>query len=815
MSSPPQLARRSSRDLWAWIVLLLLVALYVGYFGAFSVRKHQAFQTHTSDLGNMDQPIWNTLHGRFVQETRHDGRQSSRLTDHFEPIFLLVSLVFLIHDDVTSLLWLQTAVLALGAVPAYAWARERLGSRGAGLAFAASYLLFPALQAANLTEFHASPLAVPLLLAALYFGHQRRHGWLAGFVFLSLTVKEEVALVVFMLGLYLFFVVRDRKAGAVVAAAGLVWFAVATFGIIAHHSRQFYGGVAAEGSIYFKRYAHLGGGLGGILGSLATRPGEVLALLATKERLAYWVRILAPVGFLAVLGPLELALAAPILAANLLADYPAMYSGEYHYSALVVPFAVAGAVAGAAWCVRKVVAWTRWPRAWVLGGVCAWLLAWSLLAQRMWGFTPLNPEVAWPAVTPHHQLLSRFAAQIPREARLSTTPPLNPHLSHREVIYDFPVVLDADYVLVDAASTTDMHPNDFHQAVMDLLKGDFCVQDAADGYLLLAREAGQAECRRDLPDAFYDFLRVRDPAPQYPLEVTFGGRLRLLGYDLVDQPKWRLTSLRMYWQALEPLAQDYRLYPFFLNRQGDVVEDTSQRPLAALLWYPTSRWRPGEVVAVETVPWDLGDWFAVAVGVVEGPNWAEGWRRLPVEVERCAYPWRLYDGGTWARLHRFARMGERLRLVPPDTKLTPDHPLEAEFGGLVRLLGYDLQVVGEAEGRALLLTLYWQALVTPDRDYTGFVHLLDGTGQRVAQSDAQPDWNGPVPTTTWRPGEVVKDVRRLPLPASLDQPPYRLWVGWYWWETGERLPARVPGREGLSDHLEWEVDLFKPGGGAK
>ncbi len=810
MTPRPRSAWRLSRDFWASLVLLLCMALYVGYFGAFSVRKHEAFQTHTSDLGNMDQPIWNTLHGRFVQETRHDGRQSSRLTDHFEPIFLLVSLVFLLHDDVTSLLWLQTAVLALGAVPAYAWARKRLRSRAAGLAFAASYLLFPALQAANLTEFHASPLAVPLLLAAFHVGHQRQHGWLALFTFLSLTVKEEVALVVAMLGLYLFFVVRDRKAGIWVAAAGLAWFAVATFGIIAHHSRQFYGDVAAEGSIYFKRYAHLGGGVPGILQALATRPGEVLALLATQERLAYWARILAPVGFLAVLGPLELALAAPILAANLLADYPAMYSGEYHYSALVVPFAVAGAVAGAAWCVRKVAAWTHWPRSWVLGGVCAWLLGWSLLAQRMWGFTPLNPEVAWPEVTPHHRLLARFAAQIPPEARLSTTPPLNPHLSHREVIYDFPVVLDADYVLVDAASTTDMHPNDFYQAVRGLLKKDFCVQDAADGYLLLVRATGQEDCRRGIPDAFYDFVRAQDPTPEYPLSITFGGRLRLLGYDLVDQPKWRLTSLRMYWQALEPLEEDLRLYPFFLNRQGDVAEDTSQRPLAALLWHPTSRWRPGETIVVETVPWDLGDWFAVAVGVVEGEAWAEGGRRLPVEVEQADYPWRLYDGGTWVRLHRFARMGGRLRLVPPDTKLTPDHALQGEFGGLIRLLGYDLQVVREGESRALLLTLYWQALGALGRDYTAFVHLLDGEGERVSQSDAQPDWDGPVPTSTWRPGEVVKDVRWLPLPGTLDRPLYRVWVGWYWWETGERLPAQVPGQEGSSDHLEWTVDL---GGG--
>ena len=29
----------------------------------------------------------------------------------------------------------------------------------------------------------------------------------------------------------------------------------------------------------------------------------------------------------------------------------------------------------------------------------------------------------------------------------------------------------------------------------------------------------------------------------YPLDVTFGDRLRLIGYDIVDNAKWRRTEL--------------------------------------------------------------------------------------------------------------------------------------------------------------------------------------------------------------------------------------------------------------------------------
>ena len=44
--------------------------------------------------------------------------------------------------------------------------------------------------------------------------------------------------------------------------------------------------------------------------------------------------------------------------------------------------------------------------------------------------------------------------------------------------------------------------------------------------------------------------------PQYPLDITFGDTVRLLGYDLTHDLKWRKTQLRLYWQALEPLPPE-------------------------------------------------------------------------------------------------------------------------------------------------------------------------------------------------------------------------------------------------------------------
>lgn len=86
------------------------------------------------------------------------------------------------------------------------------------------------------------------------------------------------------------------------------------------------------------------------------------------------------------------------------------------------------------------------------------------------------------------------------------------------------------------------------------------------------------------------------------------------------------------------------------------------------------------------------------------------------------------------------------------------------------------------------LTLWWQAVQTPARDYKRFVHLYDvDSGVVLAQDDAMPrDWT--YPTGAWVAGEVVSETVTL---TTEGIPPgeYRLGVGWYEAETGTRLPA--------------------------
>jgi hypothetical protein len=78
-------------------------------------------------------------------------------------------------------------------------------------------------------------------------------------------------------------------------------------------------------------------------------------------------------------------------------------------------------------------------------------------------------------------------------------------------------------------------------------------------------------------------------------------------------------------------------------------------------------------------------------------------------------------------------------------------------------------------------------------DYTGFVHLLDGDGNLVAQHDHQPR-NGFLPTSIWRGGLVISDAYTIVVPQEARPGTYSLVAGMYDLKSGVRLSVRHDGQ---------------------
>lgn len=658
----------SNRRRWPLFVLGALIALYIFYFGWYTLTADARCQTRGFDLAIYDQTLWNTIHGRWFRSTFEPGWEVL-LADHVEPILLPLSLLYLLWPDQKMLLLIQTLGLALGAVPVYRLACDALQAAGSGrptadqkpapswpiqlsaLAFAAAYLLQPALHSANAFEFHPSALATPLLLYALYAMRRRKTALFLLFILLAMSTKEVMPLTTFGVGLYAFFIHRQRAAGAATAALSALWFALTVFVVIPHFNPQ-------GQSHYFSRYYDWLGNSGQeIVVRVLTHPGLVWQRLVSQTGPAYLARLLGPVAYLSLLGLPMLLLALPALVLNALSAAPPQHStvSFFQYAVAIVPFVVVGALDGTAFLAHRAGGLlkrslpARWqplnPPTAVAAFLAGLALVAALIAQRQHGFLPFSRDFYLAPPSARQAALKAIIRQLPPEGSVSSDVYPDPRLSHRESLYLYPEQQDADYILVDVFyRDAPFHARDRYDAIQrQLQSGEYGVRDGRYRYLLLERGLHQPT----LPDPFYDFARADRPTPQVKVAVDFG-ELRLIGYDLVwERPIIPRAYLVLYWQAVQPVERDLRLFFVQTDPSGQPLAGTEMEFVESV-WYPPSRWSPAGVIRTETYHWDLETprQFGVAVGVVEGPGFWEVENRVRPVVQSAPQPLPLIHGDT-------------------------------------------------------------------------------------------------------------------------------------------------------------------------
>jgi uncharacterized membrane protein len=654
-------------------------------------------------------------------------------------------------------------------------------------------LLFPPLQAANIADFHADPFVVLPLLLAFWYATQKRWVWMWFWAIVAMLTKENLPTLTAMLGLYLIFDFyrskrddasaeasgNDRvqlKHGLALVAISITWFLIATFLIVGPLASEHFG---TSGPIYLAN--RFDGGLAG--------------LLLDENRWRYVLGLLAAVGFLSLLAPELLILGLPILLANFLSNFPGQYSGEQHYSApLVVAFLLA-AIFG----VRRLVDRTSlresndWPlKKITLIAACLWLLGWSIGFHSRFGWTPLSVRTEAYQTTPATTALPEFIKRIPPQVPVSASAAIHPHVAHRRQAYVFPLVGNAEYLLVDVTDIPGVHPNDAYAQIVDMLQTNWRLIEADQG-LILAKKATPIStptdlpCRPNLPFpcTFFDFVRPAG-SPSFPANLAFGdGQLRLVGYDVLDDPDDGVT-FRFYWQGQDALPEDLRLWPLIYDDLGQLLMDPTHIPMISTIWYPPSAWPTNAVIITETLPQLLPDSFHLGLAAgVSADSFYDTNHRWPINSDA-----RLADQpmpGHWVQLASFTRQGPFLTHLEPVVTLQPLVPVEARFGPVLRLAGFWLSPDRSQPGSTLPVVLQWVADAPPPADYTVFIHLVAPDGSLVAQSDAVPTWLTPQPTSRWPLNRPVIDAHTITLPADLPADTYSLLIGLYHSTTLNRL----------------------------
>ena len=456
------------------------------------------------DHVDYEQAIWNTTQGHPFQISRYNFTDSILGMD-FMPGLLFAVPFYALWPSAYMLDILQTALLALGAVPVYLIARDRFGGRSeqatgrlgggekAGLAWAATYLLYPTLQFVNMTPpWQPRTLAILCLLWSFRFFEQKRLWPFLLMLAIAITTRTDVSLVVVAWGILAALGQRNWRWWIPPLLLGLGWFYLSTSiltpsfyhsdydpnaGTVDFDPNAGQQSAAWPGpSAQLGYYAHLGKDPVDIVRNIVTHPVETFNLMFTQQKLWYLFLMFGTLLFLPLLAPDVLLLCAPIFLINLLSTRVYQYTIEEQYQALIVPGIVLAGIVGAArlWnalgprLARRGLGRHETPHAVRRQPPTALLLAQVLLIGAL--HIPLkNPVVV--ALRYHEDprrvaLMEQIARRIPREAKVAATSFLAPHLLPRRQLFYLPPgpmhhpVDEAEYAFIDTrAAVLEEHPD--------------------------------------------------------------------------------------------------------------------------------------------------------------------------------------------------------------------------------------------------------------------------------------------------------------------------------------------------------------------
>ena len=476
------------------VVAVAGACAYAVYFSVITITSHRNLATSSFDMGLEDNLMWNLVHGGPIfRSTPFDGPTGTHLRNHATFFSYVLAPIYWLAPGPETLLTVQATMMGAAAIPLHLWARRRVSAWMATLV-ALLYLAYPPLHGANLYDFHYLPLGVCLLWLVLFAVETRRTKLAIVASLLALSVREDVAFCLAVLGMFLLLTDRAPRAGAALAALGGSYFVAMKLFVMPHF------GIMNGAESFAGQYAGLippgGHGFKDIIGTLVANPVFVANVVLEPDKVQYVLLLLVPILFLPLARPIGLLLVLPGFLFTLLATgYFPLTQISFQYTSYWTAFVFIGVVLELERARRpRHASDVRGPtrqRALAVGLVAA-----SLACTFLYGAVLQRETVrggfghfvigTTPADLARRADLAALVAQLPAGAKVASSEQVVPHVSGRESAYTLRFgIYDADYLLVQRPIRGDERPF----AEPALRDGTFGVIDERGGFVLAKRGA--------------------------------------------------------------------------------------------------------------------------------------------------------------------------------------------------------------------------------------------------------------------------------------------------------------------------------------
>jgi len=458
------------------LAVLLFMGIYVLIYTSMNWGLWFNLRLPHGDSAMYEEHLWNVLHGKGFRSYLDQGLFWG---EHIQFVHLFLLPLYVLWPSQLYMELCESLALASGAIPVYWLALRSGGSQRAALLLSAAYLCYFPMQfldiAIDLKTFRPIAFGIPLVLFALDQLERKHYSWAALLLALTLTCKEDYAIVVFSIGLSLLAMsIREQPWKLKTAASrfGLACLIIGPGYLLAALKaiRWFRSGVEVHYAGYFSKF---GSSTTEIIWTMLTNPLLLIQELATINTLNYALAILLPVAFLPLRSPARLLSCLPmfvLLCLNELAQDP-----RHHFHAPLVPllfWAAAGGLVQGRWKFRKASEEeTQTVDASLATRRARFAFCCSLGTAIWFSMSPLGVAF-WDTGSQWHwrtlyvpdkraEMWSRVEGTIPKTARVASTDFIHPRFTHYERSYDY-----SGYKRRVAGNTTNV-PEDTEYIVID------------------------------------------------------------------------------------------------------------------------------------------------------------------------------------------------------------------------------------------------------------------------------------------------------------------------------------------------------------
>ena len=463
----------------ATAIVIVAAAVMAAYLITASLMRYLSYNSPCYDFGIFAHMFHNMSTIFRPITTCERTEEMSHFAVHMSPFFYLLLPFYMIVPRPETLLVLQVLGVLSGVIPLWLLSRHYKLSASVTTVVCLLYIGNAALTGGIFYDFHENKFLTALLLWLFWALERKKFPLVALFALLTLSVKEDAALYIMFIGIWLLLSRPEKKTGAAMTVGATAYFLAVTAWLSEHGD-----------GVMFNRFDNLidsESGIAALIRTALTNPALLLHECMNEDKLIFAACILLPLGLLPFFTKKlsSLLLFCPFVVVNLLSDYVYQHRLGYQYTYGMIALLFYLVVCNLS-TLQDLASGFRLRR---------FLLCFALCATALVGAVQIkNHTPVFTNFKDHAEdsaAIAEVLETVPDDVSVRTASMFAAHLADRRELYYLTNEVDADYVILDLRQYINITSARGYEVEYFEYHGYDLVTEVEDVIAILVREGSQ------------------------------------------------------------------------------------------------------------------------------------------------------------------------------------------------------------------------------------------------------------------------------------------------------------------------------------